>query len=412
MKNFIKHSLDYNLTNNPPCNIDPFIGAAIVGGLGSLVSSGFNALGMSNSSKKNFEYNQKLMYQQQQYNTENMFRQSKYNKELARYGYELENEFNSPSVQKQKMLSAGLNPYYNEQGAVTAQSNPNMQQVSQPTLSIPNFQSQSPWSAFANLPADFAAISNAYKALADAKKVGVDTKQQEAAMQTYLADLYERWRGSKLANDYQEVISTWYQSKGHHYLDEKQRELTAEIGDKLADGDLKAAQKLFVEAQKDKQLKDNALFDKIKGFLEDKAKFEAKNAEEQVNTTIAQGEMYKNQGIASLRASDAAISQALTAEANGKAYRVQLRSAAKLNDAQITKMASELVGAYVDEHGLHVDENERRAAQQLLKRQIVAQTKSMDAKAKQDRFNTYNPFTYLGQIFGGSGSAVISKAIK
>lgn len=408
----MKHFLKY-IVPKTPCNvIDPLLGSAIVGGIGSAISAGLGALGMSNTSKKNFEYNKKLMYQQQVYNIDNMWRQYDYNKQLARYGYDLENEYNSPSAQKQRMIDAGLNPYYNEQGAVSAQSNPNMQQVSQPSVSIPNFQSQSPWSAFANLPADFAAISNAYKALADAKKVGVDTKQQEAAMETYLADLYERWRGSKLANDYQEVISNWYKDNGKHYLDEKQRELTAEIGDKIADGDLKAAQKLLFDAQKDKQLKDNALFDKIQTFLEEKSKWEAENAHAQVGATQAQAEMYRNQGIAALRQADAAISQALTAEANGKSYRVNLRSAAKLNDAQLTKMASELVGAYVDEHGLHVDENERKSAQSLLKRQLVAQTKSADAKAKQDRFNTYNPFTYLGQIFGGSGTAVVTKAIK
>lgn len=412
MKHFIKHTIDYQLTNNPPCNLGDAvvnglfgIGSSIIGGLGKL-------FGAKDANQKNFEYNQKLMEQQQRYNVQNMNMQRDINKELARYGYDLENEYNSPSVQKAKMLAAGLNPYYNEQGATTAASNPNMQSVSQPSVSIPNFQAQSPWAAFSNLPEEFAMIASATKALADAKKVGVDTRQQEAAMQDFLNTIHEKWRESKLANDYQEVITNWYQDRGRHYLDEQDRKVTMEIGNLLAQGNLADAEKLLTDEKYTQLKNENSLWSRIKDYIVRQKAAEAENAEEQVNTTKAQGEMYKNQGIAALRASDAAISQALTAEANGKAYRVHLRSAAKLNDAQITKMASELVGAYVDEHGLHVDEKERLAAQSLLKRQIVAQTKSMDAKAKQDRFNTYNPFTYLGQIFGGSGTAVISKAIK
>lgn len=413
MKHFLKHILDYQLTQKPPCNIiDPLIGASLIGLGVSGIGSAIGAISADKTNKQNYKYQRALMQEQQTFNEKNMLRQANLNRGSLAYGYELDNKYNSPSVQKAKMLAAGLNPYYNEAGAVAAQSNPNSSSVGLPSVSLPSFQYQSPWAAFANLPAEFANVANATKSIAEAKKIGVDTTQQERAMETYLKDLYERWRGSKLANDYQEVLTNWYKHNGKHYLDEQQRQLTADIGDKIADGDLKGAQKLLIDAQKDKQLKDNALFDKIQTFLEQKAQYEAENAQAQVGATKAQEEMYKNQGIAALRASDAAIRQALTAEANGKAYRLQLRSAAKLNDAQITKMASELVGAYVDEHGLHVDENDRRAAQSLLKRQIVAQTKSMEAKTKQDRFNTYNPFTYLGQIFGGSGTAVISKAIK
>lgn len=412
MKHFIKHSLDYRLTQAPPCNIPPLVAAGLIGAGSALVSGLTSAFSTADSNAKNYKYQRALMQEQHTLGLQNLRQQHHYNIDSLNAAYALENQYNSPQVQKAKMLAAGLNPYYNEAGAVSAQSNPNPPSVGLPSSSLPTFQYQSPWAAFANLPAEFANVANATKAIAEAKKVGVDTTLQERAMEDYLNDIHEKWRGSKLANDYQEVITNWYKENGDSYLNEQDRKLSIEIGNLCAQGNLADAQKLLVEAQKNKQIKENALFDKIQGFLEDKAKFEAKNAEEQVNTTIAQGEMYKNQGIAALRSSDAAIRQALTAEANGKAYRVQLGSAAKLNDAQITKMASELVGAYVDQHGLHVDENERLAAQSLLKRQIVAQTKSMDAKAKQDRFNTYNPFTYLGQIFGGSGSAIISKAIK
>lgn len=291
MKRFIRY-----LVPKTPCNIDPLLGSALVGGISSAISAGLGALGLSNTSKENFKYNKKLMYQQQVYNIDNMWRQYDYNKQLSRYGYELENEFNSPSAQKKRMLDAGLNPYYNEQGSVAAQSNPNMQSVSQPAVSIPNFQSQSPWSAFANLPADFAQIASATKAIAEAKKVGVETKQQEAAMEDYLKTIYEKWRESKLANDYQEVITNWYKTDGKHYLDEQLRKLTVEIGDLVADGDLKGAQKLLIDAQKDKQVKDNALFDKIQTFLEQKAQYEAENAMAQVGATKAQEEMFKKQG--------------------------------------------------------------------------------------------------------------------
>ena len=328
MKHFIKHSLDYHLTNHPPCNLGDEVVKGIFG-LGNTILGGIGKLfGAKDANQKNFEYNQKLMEQQQRYNVTNMNLQRDINKELARYGYDLENEYNSPSVQKAKMLAAGLNPYYNEAGATSAASNPNMQQVSQPSVSIPNFQAQSPWAAFANLPADFAQIASATKAIAEAKKAGVETEQQERAMETYLKDLYERWRGSKLANDYQEVITNWYKDNGKHYLDEQQRQLTADIGDKIADCDLKGAQKLLVEAQKDKQLKDNVLFDNIQTFLEDKAKAEAANAQAQVGATKAQEEMFKKQG-------NAAVVQAGAAAKNAETARLRALAENRLTDMVI-----------------------------------------------------------------------------
>ena len=411
MKHFIKHSLDYHLTNHPPCNLGDEVVKGIFG-LGNTILGGIGKLfGAKDANQKNFEYNQKLMEQQQRYNVTNMNLQRDINKELARYGYDLENEYNSPSVQKAKMLAAGLNPYYNEAGATSAASNPNMQQVSQPSVSIPNFQAQSPWAAFANLPADFAQIASATKAIAEAKKAGVETEQQERAMETYLKDLYERWRGSKLANDYQEVITNWYKENGHSYLNEQDRKLSIEIGNLCAQGNLAEAQKLLVEAQKDNQIKNNALFDKIQGFLEEKAKWEANTAQAQYGATKAQEGMFnaqadaaKSNAISQRIIANATYKQAVTAEENGQYYRINLKEASKLTQAQKNDLIQNSIAMYEDATGIHLNKEALAKAQGAL-------LTMLQSAQRQTYINSINPLTYLGSIFGGALN-VGSKLIK
>lgn len=412
MKHLIKYCLDYRLTNNPPCYISDAVvnglfdvGSSIIGGIGKL-------FGAKDANQKNFEYNQKLMEQQQRYNVQNMNMQRDINKELARYGYDLENEYNSPSAQKSKMLAAGLNPYYNDEGAVSAASNPNMQSVSQPSVSIPNFQAQSPWSAFSHLPDDLALIANATKSIAEAKKAGVETELQERAMEDYINDIHEKWRGSKLANDYQEVITNWYQDSGRHYLDEQDRKVTMEIGNLLAQGNLADAER-FLTDEKQKQLhNENSLWSHIKDYIVRQKAAEAEDAEARVNTTKAQGEMYKNQGQAALSnavstriMANAAFKQAVTAEENGKSYRINLQEANRLTQAQKNELIQNSIAMYEDKYGVHLNKEQLANAQSALRMVLYS-------SSRQQFINSINPLTYLGSIFGGAGAAIVTKVAK
>ena len=233
-----------------PCNIDPLIGASLIGLGVSGIGSAIGAISADKTNKQNYQYQRALMQEQHTLGLQNLRQQHHYNIDSLNAAYALENQYNSPLAQKSRMLDAGLNPYYNEAGAVSAQSNPNPTSVGLPSSTLPSYQFQSPWAAFANLPVEFANVANATKAIAEARKVGVDTTLQERAMEDYLNDIHEKWRGSKLANDYQEVITNWYKENGASYLNEQDRKLSIEIGNLCAQGNLADAQKLLVNAQK------------------------------------------------------------------------------------------------------------------------------------------------------------------
>lgn len=263
MKHFIKY-----IVPNTPCNsISKEIGQSLISAGGSVLSGILGAFGLNDQTKKAYKYNSKLMEQQQGYNVTNLNLQRDINKELARYGYDLENEYNSPTVQRQKMEAAGLNPYYNEQGAVSAASNPNMQSVSQPSVSIPNFEAQSPWSAFANLPADFAQIANATKAIAEAKKAGVETDQLSALFDTIVKSAGEDLIGKQLANKYQKVISDWWSEHGHQHLNNQDLKLLEEIGTLSTKMDLDKALKRLNDAKAQELENKNSIWSNIKDFV-------------------------------------------------------------------------------------------------------------------------------------------------
>lgn len=397
MENYLKYVIP-----KTPCNIDPLIGASLIGLGVSGISSAIGAISADKTNKQNYQYQRALMQEQHTLGKENLGLQHRYNLDSLQRAYALEALYNSPLVQKSRMLDAGLNPYYNEAGAVSAQSNPNPSSVGLPAASFPSFQYQSPWAAFANLPAEFANVANATKAIAEAKKTGVDTTMQERAMEDYLKEIHERWRGSKLANDYQQVITNWYQENGASYLDEQDRKLSMEIGNLLATGNLADAQKELADAQKENQIKNNALFDKIENFLEKKAEWEANTAHAQYDATRAQEGMFNAQADASKSnalsqriIANAAYKQAVTAEENGKFYRINLHEASKLTQAQKNDLIQNSIAMYEDASGIHLNKQAVAKAQGAL-------LSLLESQQRQSYIQSINPLTYLGAIFGGA----------
>lgn len=75
--------------------IDPLIGSTLLGVGGSLVSSGLNQLFNKGSSAKAYSRQRNLMALEQQY---------------ARANWQMENAYNSPQAQMQRLKAAGLNP--------------------------------------------------------------------------------------------------------------------------------------------------------------------------------------------------------------------------------------------------------------------------------------------------------------
>ena len=389
-----------------PCNIDPLIGASLIGLGVSGIGSAIGAISADKTNKQNYQYQRALMQEQHTLGLQNLRQQHHYNIDSLNAAYALENQYNSPLAQKSRMLDAGLNPYYNEAGAVSAQSNPNPTSVGLPSSTLPSYQFQSPWAAFANMPVEFANVANATKAIAEARKVGVDTTLQERAMEDYLNDIHEKWRGSKLANDYQEVITNWYQENGASYLNEQDRKLSIEIGNLCAQGNLADAQKLLVNAQKENQIKNNALFDKIEGFLEEKAKWEAKLPQAQFGATKAQEGMFNAQSKAAIIGA-----QNQTRLTNAQVDKLrkdgfQVDALRKLTDAQMKKLAQEVVGVYVTDNGLeYVSQNEQQEMQRML-------YEGMKTAVEQGKSDLFNPFRYVGGFFGGASNTIIGTLLK
>lgn len=406
MKNLIKHLLYYKAVSKPPCNVlDPTTAAILVGGsLGSAVLGSFSA---NKQNKDSYKYNSMLMQQQQNYNVSNMTHQYNFNNRLLRDSYEYENEYNSPSAQRKRMEEAGLNPYYNEQGAIAAQSQPTPQDVSQPSSSIPNFQAASPFGAFANMPNDFAQIATAFKALADAKKTGVETDNLETFANYYAELLENQLKGSKLANEYQEVVNKYADQR----LDFEQQKVMNEALKLAAEAKYTDSLRFLTDEERKFKKANRELFEETKDFLKKKAEAEANEAEERVITTRKQGIMYDKQGnaatqqaIAARITANAAYKQAVTAEENGLSYRINLSEASKLSKAQRLNLIENSISLYEDETGVQLNEHNRQFAVQQL-------TSLMESQSRYEYWQSVNPLTYLGAIFGGA-MAIGAKAIK
>ena len=97
-----------------PCNIAAQVGAAIVGAGSSLLGGLLGNKSQSNANKTNFQIaretnaaNQQLAEKQNQWNIDQWNR---------------ENEYNTASAQKQRLLDAGMNPYWSSVSPGTAQN--------------------------------------------------------------------------------------------------------------------------------------------------------------------------------------------------------------------------------------------------------------------------------------------------
>ncbi|MBQ7421284.1 MAG: hypothetical protein IJV27_03985, partial [Prevotella sp.] len=92
-----------------------------------------------------------------------------------------------------------------------------------------------------------------------------------------------------------------------------------------------------------------------------------------------------------------------------RAMEIDLKAAAKLSDAEMQSLAQEIVGAYIDETGMHVDPEKRAQVQHEIEKQLRYET-------KQHRQDYFNPFRIVGNLLGPAASvyhtSVLKKVIK
>ena len=160
-------------------------------GLGSL---GLNAIGsvlgissQNHAMRKQFEYNKQLQEMAQQYNTSERIAAQNFNKQMLDYT----NAYNAPSAQRQRLESAGFNPYMQNVGAGTSAGvTTTPQSVGASSVGLPNIGSVVS-SSFDNaariLSERSKVISESNKNNAAASKDNVESdyiKTQDKRMQT------------------------------------------------------------------------------------------------------------------------------------------------------------------------------------------------------------------------------------
>lgn len=382
--------------------VDP-VSAAISAG-GAILSTVFGGLFGQDSQKKNWNYRQKEMKLQDQYNRQYMDLQQQYNQDNMRYGYQLENEYNSPSAQVKKMESAGLNPYYNEQGAVVAQSSPGSVSAGLPSSPSGSFNYQNPWAAFSNLPSDIAQIATAFKSLQEAEKVGVDTSQIKELFAPYLEKAKEDARAVKLLNDYQDVVTKWYSEHGNSYLSHQDRLLLEQIGELAMKGSLEKAQALVEDKRRIELENKNSIWNEIKDFIIREHKARTEQAEEAVHTQEAMTDTTRKQGIAAIMQGQAALR---SADANFMLSKAQTITENRLRDLRASALdisnqinQSENIfkqQTLVNRINGFVDEMERQGLlNKNIKEQIRYALYTNDTRLVRDLFDSYTRILSIG----------------
>ena len=177
----------------PP--IDPTIGGAIIGGLGSLIGGLFGSHNQQSTNAANLQIaretnalNEKLFNQQLQYNWD-MFH--------------AQNRYNAPSAQVSRMIEAGLNPYLN--GVQTNMAS-GAAAPSAPHMIAPTMQSSA-----GIIQNAFSDISNiVFNSAVQQQKLANETKKVDTDYNLSLAEIAKMAAETKnigLKSDYQSILN-------------------------------------------------------------------------------------------------------------------------------------------------------------------------------------------------------------
>lgn len=160
-------------------------------GLGSL---GLDAIGsvlgissQNHAMRKQFEYNKQLQEMAQQYNTSERIASQNFNKQMLDYT----NAYNAPSAQRQRLESAGFNPYMSNVGSGTSAGVTTApQSVGSSSVGLPNigtFVSSSFQNAANNLALRSKILSESKRNNSEVDKNGVESnfiRTQDKRLQT------------------------------------------------------------------------------------------------------------------------------------------------------------------------------------------------------------------------------------
>lgn len=176
------YTILFDLT--PQLAVDPLIGGAVIGSIGSLLGGLFGSKANKNTNQQNLQ----IARETNAMNKDLFFANQAWNEEM----WNKQNEYNTPAAQAQRMLDAGFNPYLSDVDTGSAGS---VSPVSAPTMQGATMQSsgdiiQQTFNNIAKQVGDYYFQSEMQKAQIDGIKA--QTKNMDIKNQYDAASLADR----------------------------------------------------------------------------------------------------------------------------------------------------------------------------------------------------------------------------
>lgn len=158
------YTILFDLT--PQLAVDPLIGGAVIGSIGSLLGGLFGSKANKNTNQQNLQ----IARETNAMNKDLFFANQAWNEEM----WNKQNEYNTPAAQAQRMLDAGFNPYLSDVDTGSAGS---VSPVSAPTMQGATMQSSADiWSNTFN---NIARQVGDYYYQSELQKQEIEQKRQE-----------------------------------------------------------------------------------------------------------------------------------------------------------------------------------------------------------------------------------------
>lgn len=160
----------------------------------------------SNSQSATNRMNYYMMQEQNKFNALEAQKQRDWQNTQWWSQFNAENAYNDPKNQMARMEAAGINPFIAAENSTkvgTTAANPSVPSAAAATAA-PYHPAISPW-ASSQFPQNLSAIVGAFKTLAEAKKVGLDTQLEQDTYDTIVKQVNENLKSTQLQNKFQEI---------------------------------------------------------------------------------------------------------------------------------------------------------------------------------------------------------------
>lgn len=387
--------------DKPPCNIigidDVAIGAGIAG-LGSVIGGLFGSSSTKNTNKTNLQIaretnatNQQIASAANKLQSDLAFQA----REQSIQDWYREANYNSPKAQMERLQAAGLNPFLNMDKNGNTGNSQSMPQTIQPftPTTIPA-QTGAPMQPL-DYSGMFSGVAQGLQALAMAKKSGVETKRLEATFQSYVDQMASEAETSAANAAVRKIDAKLAVKYGDMKYSKELAKLDKEINLLASQETLTDEQTNYYTRAAEEAMSRHEINVKEYEFLKEKFKYVQEYIKNEIELPRRQTTAQETQAAASVTQASAAVTQANAAWKNAL-------NGEKRTNADLERYANEIIGAYIDETGLHVSPEKRKYVQNQLQ-------KIMRDERIRKSIETRNPLTYVGAILGGASAAQLIK---